>query len=772
MVKYYGATGRRFGLPALGGRWSGFGAQRMRARLRPEHSFTGPEPSTTAFVAKAKDLQALSDTVVDAASVGAGLWFSYLFVLLYIAIAAGSVTHRDLLFESPVKLPFLNVDLPLKGFFVLGPLLFLIVHAHVLLHFVLLADKVGAFHAELEEQIAGDGARARLRRQLPSDIFVQFPAGPREVRTGIIGFLLRLIAQISLVGAPIALLVLFDLQFLPYHDEVITWWQRFAMVIDLALVWILWPSIARGETTRITWRDFRRGKIAIATLAPVLLVTIVATFPGEWLDRNLPPARLIPIEWPDWGLAADQVNRTRKIGSGWTSLHELLVAGEVDLVTRKPTSLFSNRLVVPGIDVIDHAKFDTEAKIAALPETLSLRGRRLEGVVLPFARLRKTDFTGAHLQDAIFVVADLREARFGCDGISVNEWQCADLRGATLEGAHLQGAPCSVSIPFLDRRLQPQLDQPQHGTIRDATSHRFEKASLVSAQLQGVDLAGAQLQGASLDGALLQGANLETTQLQGASLANAQLQGANLNGAQLQGAELNKAQLEGASLQEGYQLLGSSFASMEELWGPSLEKMFLSGPRMSVQLQGASLDGAQLRDASLSGIFVWRADVGRANGDGAYIATTETGPKYQSLDCPTERTDPCEWSVSAFAALKRLIEQRVPEGGRREAALRRIDKLDPTKTPDRQREVLEKAWADLERLSPATDVYEKRLLLSLQKTGCDPGGAPYVIQGLISSRLMFVSDTSLATHFLDEAHCAGARGLSETDKSRLRKMRD
>ena len=35
--------------------------------------------------------------------------------------AVGSVTHRDLLFESPVKLPFLNVDLPLVGFFVLGP---------------------------------------------------------------------------------------------------------------------------------------------------------------------------------------------------------------------------------------------------------------------------------------------------------------------------------------------------------------------------------------------------------------------------------------------------------------------------------------------------------------------------------------------------------------------------------------------------------------------------------------------------------------------------
>jgi site-specific DNA recombinase len=31
--------------------------------------------------------------------------------------------------------------------------------------------------------------------------------------------------------------------------------------------------------------------------------------------------------------------------------------------------------------------------------------------------------------------------------------------------------PFPVSIPFLDRRFQPQLDQPQHGPVRNATSH-------------------------------------------------------------------------------------------------------------------------------------------------------------------------------------------------------------------------------------------------------------------------------------------------------------
>jgi hypothetical protein len=36
-------------------------------------------------------------------------------------------------------------------------------------------------------------------------------------------------------------------------------------------------------------------------------------------------------------------------------------------------------------------------------------------------------------------------------------------------------APLPVAIPFLDRHLQPQLDQPQHRAVRDATRHRFKE---------------------------------------------------------------------------------------------------------------------------------------------------------------------------------------------------------------------------------------------------------------------------------------------------------
>jgi hypothetical protein len=231
-------------------------------------------------------------------------------------------------------------------FFILGPLLFLIVHAYTLLHFALLAGKISAFDSELEKQIGYEDTRARLRRQLPSNIFVQFLAGPRDIRRYVIGWMLRLIAWISLILGPIVLLVFFQLQFLPYHDLAVSWWQRLAVVLDLLLLWALWPSIARGDATGLRWQDFRYPKtacLALASVLPALFVVTVATFPGEWLDEHAPSIPFVPASW-----APVQ----------WASVHEILIAGQPDADGQRPKRAWSNRLVLPDIDFIDHVRFE------------------------------------------------------------------------------------------------------------------------------------------------------------------------------------------------------------------------------------------------------------------------------------------------------------------------------------------------------------------------------------------------------------------------------
>jgi uncharacterized protein YjbI with pentapeptide repeats len=461
------------------------------------------------IAAKADDLEAIKKAVDDAASVSGGLWLSYLFVLFYFAVAAGAVTHADLFLENPVKLPFLTgIELPLVSFFFIAPILFVIVHAYTLVHLVFLTDKAKRFHQTLYAQISDQSdlreeeskkrraIRDGLRRQLASNIFIQFLAGPTDIRESAFGWLLRAIGWVTLVIAPILLLLLMQVQFLPFHSSFVTWTQRVALVADLALVWWLWRKILSGREmsgprTRVslTWAG-----VGIAlSFCSILFSWTVATFPGEWQEDNL--------------------QNIRGLG-GRLSIHDILFKISLDPNTRRPKNILSNTLILSNLNIYEGLKIDDPQKAQWHDFFFRARGRDLKGATLDLANLPKVDFEGA------------------------------DLRGASLFGARLQGASLSGA-----QLLGAVLDRAQfQGTRFDHV--QLQGVSLRDAQLQGAWLVGESLQGAMLDGAQLQGAVLYHASLGGASLDGTQLQGAVLDEAQLQGASLRGAQLQGASMRD------------------------------------------------------------------------------------------------------------------------------------------------------------------------------------------------------------------------------
>jgi uncharacterized protein YjbI with pentapeptide repeats len=458
------------------------------------------------------NLETARKAVEDTAAVGAGLWLSYLFVLFYLAVAAGAVTHADLFLEKPVKLPFLNIELPLLAFFSLAPLLFLLTHAYTLVHLVLLANRVAQFNDELE---ASPEDPVLWHRRLPSNIFVQFLGALEQARYTPFGLLLATILWVTLVVAPIALFLLLQVQFLPYHSRWITWTSRIALALDLGLLWWLWRDILNSRARHADARPWKRvAKLtagAVLTPAIILFAWGVATFPGEWQETRAPGR------------------------SAFAALRELFLYGDVGPFTGQRTRLFASTLVLPFFNTyealnIDPKKVDWKKYLidlrgrdlrgavlyyAVLPRSF-LRGAQLEGAVLTNTQLQGSSLVGAHLQGVRLESAQLQEADFSY----------AELQGASLDYAHLQGA-------WL------------YGAL-------LEGASLYSAQLQGAVLNAAWLQGASLDFAQLRGASLYDAQLQAASFDQARLQGALLDHAQLQGASLNGAQLRGASLEGAF----------------------------------------------------------------------------------------------------------------------------------------------------------------------------------------------------------------------------
>jgi uncharacterized protein YjbI with pentapeptide repeats len=530
------------------------------------------------------DVEALESAVNDSATRVSTIWISFLIFSLYLLITATTVTQRQLLLAEPVKLPVLNIDLPLWGFFFLAPILFVILHAYVLLQVVLLGRTTAAYNAAVARVGLSPEENNSLRQRLANTLFAQIFAGSPREREGFIGWLLKAMAWITLAIAPILILLAFQFSFLAYHSHIATWTHRALIFLELAalfLIWPLaldaqkdfqWPRVGAGlKRAALMWRlfgpkerrrdDWQWLRQKAAPLAACLLFVIfslwTASFPGE------PHVNMFTMK----PLSSVQCDR-------WLQKKFGLIDLQFD------------RLDLPHVDAVDHQKLEqiegATRKAGEMPSqgerTRVLRDRDLNcGDFSNYADLRRIDFTGARLISVDFTNAILQGA-----SLANAELQDASLFGADLQDASLVGAQLRGALLMLAKLQGAILNRAQ-----------LQGVSLFEANLRGATFRGAQLQGASLNSAKLQGASFdargayseselgglfssEQTLLQGAELNRAQLQGASLKSAQLQGATLNSANLQGADLDDA-------------------------------QLQGANLSYAILDDSVLSNVWTWRA---------------------------------------------------------------------------------------------------------------------------------------------------------------------
>src|SRR5712692_9042875 len=54
-------------------------------------------------------------------------WLLLITLIAYLFVAVTSVTHVDLLLNTPLKMPILQIDVGLRGFFIVAPALFILV---------------------------------------------------------------------------------------------------------------------------------------------------------------------------------------------------------------------------------------------------------------------------------------------------------------------------------------------------------------------------------------------------------------------------------------------------------------------------------------------------------------------------------------------------------------------------------------------------------------------------------------------------------------------
>src|SRR5262245_52536722 len=174
------------------------------------------------------------------------VWLVFLGLMGYLLVAVAAVTHRDLLLNTGIVLPILQVKIDLVRFFLCAPALLALVHLGLILQFVLLARKALEFNAALRLLESTDLRSHPLRLELDSFFFVQAIAGPERSR--LISALLNGIGWLTLLVFPVLLLLYMQLAFLPFHDAATTAAQRLIVLADVALLVLIGVFLLRTES--------------------------------------------------------------------------------------------------------------------------------------------------------------------------------------------------------------------------------------------------------------------------------------------------------------------------------------------------------------------------------------------------------------------------------------------------------------------------------------------------------------------------------------------
>jgi hypothetical protein len=106
-------------------------------------------------------------------------FFALLSIAAYIGVVIAGTTDEQLLRISPVKLPIVGVEVPLTGFYIFVPWLFVLLHFNLLIHLGLTSKKLKRFLddiAPLDAELAD-----RLRNDISNFPLAQWMAGKQDV---------------------------------------------------------------------------------------------------------------------------------------------------------------------------------------------------------------------------------------------------------------------------------------------------------------------------------------------------------------------------------------------------------------------------------------------------------------------------------------------------------------------------------------------------------------------------------------------------------------
>lgn len=183
--------------------------------LRLDKQWPWPVPSSEPSPKTLNNAEAALAAANESAHNARNLFIGFLALTACVAVIIASTTHEQMLRETPVTLPLLNVEPPLSGFYRYLPWLYLLLHFNLLLTLTLMAGKVREV-LSYRMELTPSGEWRPLSRRLIGFPMAQVLVGEQD---GFLHLLLALLVWITLVLVPLGIMLWLLIGYLRAQDE-------------------------------------------------------------------------------------------------------------------------------------------------------------------------------------------------------------------------------------------------------------------------------------------------------------------------------------------------------------------------------------------------------------------------------------------------------------------------------------------------------------------------------------------------------------------------
>lgn len=579
-------------------------------------------PESAAGADVGAELRAALAVANEASSQVSNLHIAIMAACAYLLVTTFATTPMDLLVGRGIKLPIIGVEIPVVSFYVIAPILVVLLHFNFLLQLQLLSRKLFAFDA-----LAPRDADIRVR--LHGFHCTQYLVGnSRPIVRSCVG----VVVVFTVLFLPLLTLIGMQIRFLAYQDDVIAWAHRICIWVDAILCGVFWPlTVARDDRWRTfasnRWQEIRRwpfvtlvlvalaiaGALALMQLEFVLFVVclmycvaFLLLLMVGWLSRRVFPSGV----QRRWCAAVLILCAIGSMVSAATWFSEVLAGGFVPPEAVAGLVMFAV-VAILGLSSIWvwRARFGARGE----PVEHATRVPIYHGVAGLFAALFL----------AIVVPASLRIDWVGRDCENVIEagcWDVPPVSGPFWLSLVASPSDWRIFAPGTVVSASP-VSAPTAQLLHDTLAKDEDVTRAVTA-VEPIDLARRSLGRGVFDGSAFPRANLEGSRLDHASFVEANLIGANLSRTSLVGANFTRARLTGQlpvfhARLDGATLRKTRFSAVN-LDGANLRRAIATDVIFGgASLRGASLMGGLFTAVSFEGSRMSNADLRAATFDEA-----------------------------------------------------------------------------------------------------------------------------------------------------------